>query len=327
MGKYKALTASMLALLFLAACGSSGMGDILGGGSNQSNRYEIRGTVESVDLNSRSIYLTNVTGYTSMLSNGGTSGGSTVRVYYDDQTSVDYQGRSYRPQDLERGDQVAARVDESGNSLLASSMTVVSDVSGGTNNGSYPNDTYGTTVRGTVRNVDTSRRTIEVDRGYGSSVIVEYDNATPVYFDGKTYRAADRERGDEIEIRTRDLGSGRLSAQDVTVTRNISGGTYGSGTGSSTSSSVVRGTVRYVDTSRRTIELESATWASGFNSGAGSGNRVVIQYDSNASVDVSGQLQPIAGLEQGDVIEVRVQNLGNGSLLADRIYLVRDVRR
>jgi hypothetical protein len=85
--------------------------------------------------------------------------------------------------------------------------------------------------------------------------------------------------------------------------------------------------VRSIDTARRTIELDSATWTSGFNSGAGNGSRVVIQYDPNTSVDVSGQLQPINGLEAGDVVEVRVQNLGNGSLLANRVYLIRDVRR
>ena len=68
----KSLATASLALILLAACGS--VGDVLGGGSDQD--YEIRGTVESVDLNSRSVWLSNVTGYTaSMLSN---TGGKTV---------------------------------------------------------------------------------------------------------------------------------------------------------------------------------------------------------------------------------------------------------
>ncbi|MGZ5433005.1 MAG: hypothetical protein ACXWH7_08765, partial [Thermoanaerobaculia bacterium] len=62
MNKPKALTAATLALLFLAACGSSGIGDILGGGTGASE-YEIRGTVDSVDTSSRVVHLTNVTGY------------------------------------------------------------------------------------------------------------------------------------------------------------------------------------------------------------------------------------------------------------------------
>jgi len=76
----KSLAAASLMLILLAACGS--VGDILGGGGSgqQQGTYEIRGTVDSIDLNSRSIYLTNVSGYTSMLSNGGNA----VRVYYDD---------------------------------------------------------------------------------------------------------------------------------------------------------------------------------------------------------------------------------------------------
>ncbi len=90
----KSLVAASFALILLAACGSSGIGDILGGGGNtQQSNYEIRGTVESVDLNSRSIFLSNVSGYTSMLSNGGNS----VRVYYDDGTPVEFNGQSYRP--------------------------------------------------------------------------------------------------------------------------------------------------------------------------------------------------------------------------------------
>lgn len=318
MTTHKTLMAGMLALLFLAACGSSGIDDILGGGggSGSSGNYQISGTVDSVDLNSRSLFLTNVSGYTSMLSSGGSSG-NTVRVYFDEQTTVDYQGRSYRPQDLERGDQVSVVVDESGNALLAERVSVISDVSGGS---TYP--TTGSTLRGTVRYVDTSRGTIEVDRGYGSTTMVEFTSSTPVYFDGRTYRVSDLERGDEIEIRVRDLGSGRVAAQDITVTRNVGSGT----SGSSSQMSTLRGTVRNVDTSRRTIELESASWISGFNTGVGGGSTVIVQYGANTGVNVSGQMHPINGLERGDVIEVRVQNLGGGTYVADQVWLVRDVR-
>ncbi len=224
----KSLVAASFALILLAACGSTGMGDILGGGgTNQQSNYEIRGTVESVDVNSRSIYLTNVSGYTSMLSNGGNS----VRVYYDDRTPVDFNGQSYRPSDLERGDQVSVRVDESGNDLKASSVTVTRDVSSGT--GSYPSGSYESTIRGTVRNVDTVRRT---------------------------------------------------------------------------------------------IELESTSWISGYNSGSGSGTRTIISYDTNIGVDVNGRTESVSGLERGDIVEVRVtRDANNSTLWAQRLVLVRDV--
>src|SRR5438045_750159 len=180
MNKYKSLAAISLALLLLGACSSSNGGGIFGSPSSNASNYDIRGTVDSVDTASRSIYLTNVSGYNSMLSSGGSSS-SNVRVYYDDRTTVEYQGKSYRPQDLERGDQVSARVGESNNRLFADTMTVTYNAGGTGTTSSYPSypssptsPSYPTTtsssVRGTVRNIDTSRRTIEVDRGYGSTV-------------------------------------------------------------------------------------------------------------------------------------------------------------
>ena len=329
MTKYKSLAALGLVLL-LAGCGSSGgMGDIFGGNNgntgNQQQAYELRGTVDSVDLNSRSVYLTNVSGYNSMLSSGG-SNGNNVRVYFDDRTPVDYQGRSYRPEDLERGDQVSVRVDESGNRLYATAMSVTYNAN--TSNNSYPNNSYpnngsyGTTFRGTVNSVDTSRRTITLDRGYGSYVTVEYDTSTPVYYNNQTYRAADLDRGDEIEIRGTDLGSNRFRASDITVTRNVGNGSYGS----SQNTSTLRGTVRYIDTSRRTIELGSTSWMSGFTTGTGSGGTITIGYDPSASVDVQGQLHPVSGLEAGDIIEVQVMNPNSSLPIASRITLIRNAR-
>lgn len=254
MNKYKSLAVLSLAVLLLGACASSDGGGIFGGGGSNQNNYEIRGTVDSVDLNSRTIYLTNVSGYnTSMLSGGGNS----VRVYYDDRTTVAYQGQNYRPQDLERGDEIAVRVDETGNnSLLAESVTVTRNVSAG---GISDNGSYGATLRGTVRNVDTGRRTIEIDRGFGSYVVAEYDNSSlPVYYNNQTYRVSDLERGDEVELRGRDLGNNRYLVSDVTVTRSIS-----SNNGNTSSQySTVRGTVRFVDANRRTLELESTSWIS-----------------------------------------------------------------
>ncbi|HEY0160093.1 MAG TPA: hypothetical protein VGF28_22590 [Thermoanaerobaculia bacterium] len=308
------------------------MGDILGGGGGgtTANNYEIRGVVDSVDTGSQSIWLRNVSGYSSMLSSGGSGAGNgkDVRVYFDNQTTVSYNGQSYRPEDLERGDEVLVRVDESGNRLMANSMTVTHNAAGNTSGSNWPGTNNSGTVRGTVRYIDTSRGTIELDRGSGmSTMMLDFDASTPVYFNGQTYRVGDLERGDEVEIRVRETGGTRVLAQDITVTRNVSGGFGNSGnSGSSTAQrSTIRGTVRSIDTARRTLELESASWISGFNTGAGTGtNRYTVQYDDNLQIDVNGRLHPMAGVERGDIIEVQVS--GNGSMYwAERAWLVRDV--
>jgi hypothetical protein len=308
----KTLAVAALTLVLAAACGSTGIGDILGGGSGSQN-YDISGTVDTVDLNSRSIYLTNVSGYSNNLMG---TGGNTVRVYYDDQTTVTYQGRNYRPQDLERGDQVRIRAGENGSQLIAESMDVTYNARGGMASGStIPS---GSTVHGIVRSIDTYNRTFTIDRGFGSNVVVSYNANTPVYFNNKTYSVSNLEVGDEIDIRATDLGSGRIGAQDITVTRSAS-----STSGSTTSASTIRGTVRSVDTVNRTITLESATWMSGFQSST-SGSIMTVRFDNATRVDYQGQLHPVTNLERGDVIDVQVSGSGS-SMFAQRIFLVRDV--
>jgi hypothetical protein len=332
MNRYKTLAAATLTLLLLAACGTSGngggIGDIFGGGSNNNATYDVRGTVDSVDTNNQVIYLTNVSGYNNASLNTGSRG--SVRIAYDNRTTLNYQGQTYRPDQLERGDEVTVRADQNGNQLIAESMDVTYNSRGGMasgSNGTY--GTYGSVMHGTVRSIDTYRHTISVDRGRGSYMTVEYNTNTPVSYNGRSYSATDLEPGDEIDIRTNDLGSGRLGAQDITVTRTVNGmgsnGTYGSSS-SSNSISTIRGTVYSVDTNNRTIQLDNTSWISGFRTNT-SNNRFVVRYDPNAMVDVNGQMSAVTGLERGDVVDVQVQNLGSSNYLAQRFVLVRNVRQ
>ena len=54
----------------------------------------------------------------------------------------------------------------------------------------------------------------------------------------------------------------------------------------------------------------------------------VVVYDpNNTNVDVSGRLNPVSGLERGDVIDVQVSNAGSSLPFAQRITLVRNVRQ
>lgn len=312
--KNAVLAASVFAVLLLASCGTTS--DILGGGGNNDTYGStVRGTVDSVDLNGHSILLTNASGYNASLSGGS---GNTVRVYYDNNTTVSYQGQSYRPENLDRGDQVDITVRQSGNQLIADSMTVTYNSASGTSGSStYPSSS----LTGTVRNVDTSRRQIELDRGYGSNVLVDYDTNTRVMYNGRSYLPGDLEVGDQVTISQRDIGSGRMVAQNIDVTRSMSSS---SGT-SSSQYATIRGTVRNVNTYNRTIDLEQANWISGFLP-SGRTSVVTVQYDTNAQVYVNGSLQPLSGLERGDVIEVQAQDMGNSMWRATRLTLVRDAR-
>src|SRR5205814_945585 len=78
-------------------------------------------------------------------------------------------------------------------------------------------------IRGTVGSVDTNSRTISIDPGYGSYVTVDWVSNTPVYFNGQTYAPGDLEVGDQVNVRVNGGNSSRASAQDITVTRSISG--------------------------------------------------------------------------------------------------------
>jgi predicted RNA-binding protein len=222
----KVIAAAAFALLVVAACSSSGgYGDIFGTNS----RYDIRGTVDSVDLNSRSIWLINTS---SSLASGG-SGGNAVRVYYDDRTTVSFNGRSYRPQDLERGDEVTVHASQSGNQVVAESMDVTynahgSMTSSGSSYPSYPSSNL-STIRGTVRSIDTYNHTITLEgtswvSGFrsttsGSVRTLSYDTNVRVDYNGQLYPIANLERGDVVDVQMANNGSNFV--QSIVVVRDV----------------------------------------------------------------------------------------------------------
>ena len=242
MNKYKTLAAATVALLLMAACGTSGnsIGDIFGGGGNPStSAYHIRGTVDSVDTRGQSILLTNVTGYNTNLNTGRNS---TLRVYYDNRTSLNYQGQNYRPDQLERGDEVTVSVNQSGNQLIAETMDVTYNTRGGMASGSsypssqYPSSNYPSqqylTIRGTIRNVDTRNQTIELDSpswisGFRTNTtssnrfVVRYDPNASVDYNGQMYPLTNLERGDVVDVQLQNLGTSSYIAQRLVLVRNV----------------------------------------------------------------------------------------------------------
>jgi hypothetical protein len=92
------------------------------GGGQYGN--ELRGAVGYVDPRARVITLDRG-GY------GNSYGGGDTRMRYDDRTTVEYQGRRYRPEDLERGDLVRIQARQWGqNEWLAERIWVERSVRG-----------------------------------------------------------------------------------------------------------------------------------------------------------------------------------------------------
>jgi hypothetical protein len=158
------------------------------------------------------------------------NGDDEIVLAYDDSTTVEFQGRTFRPEDLEPGDRILAEVSPSSRSSstpLVEEIQVLSDVSGGVgDNDDYNDPVADRELRGTVRYVDTQDRTVEVEtssRGFttgttGQSgvVVVHYDSQTVVEFEGRRYQPENLERGDTVEIEIRDVG-GRLLAEEILV--------------------------------------------------------------------------------------------------------------
>ena len=225
---------ALVAALVLTGCGSSGIGDILGGGTNTGgtstndpynrNINNVRGTVERVNTTERYIVVDSES-TTSNLRNGDDE----MVLYYDNNTRVEFQGKTFTPDDLEAGDRILADVDSNGSRLMVEEIQVLYDVTSNTSDDNYDdrydndndNDTYDTRtqeLRGTVRYVDTRDQTLELEPSTGRSglVVVHYDASTIVEFEGRRYKPENLERGDRVEVEVREL-NGRMIAEEILV--------------------------------------------------------------------------------------------------------------
>ncbi|HEY0591350.1 MAG TPA: hypothetical protein VGF40_06260 [Thermoanaerobaculia bacterium] len=124
---------ALAALLVLAAaCGGSGLGDLGGlggtigdilGSSGPSDESDVRGTVVSVTPSDRRIDLD--VAYVNNLRDN--QRGS---IYYDANTVVEFQNKQYRPEDLERGDEISVVGSNNNGRFVAERITVIRDVTG-----------------------------------------------------------------------------------------------------------------------------------------------------------------------------------------------------
>ena len=115
--------AILAAALTLAACGSVDLGDLGGilGSPSADKPSDISGTVTNVDTANQRIDL-NVA-YVNQLRQSNTTGS----VYYDSNTRVEYQSKTYNVTDLERGDEISVRGANNNGRYVASVITVTRD--------------------------------------------------------------------------------------------------------------------------------------------------------------------------------------------------------
>lgn len=128
--------AAVLMFAGVGACSSvGGLGNVLGsvlGGSNQ-----VSGSVQGVNTRYSQISIQQ-------------SNGQTVNLTYDNQTQVVYQNRNYPVTSLEYGDQVTARITNSGNNGNYTDLIQVDQSVSGTTGGTSNTQS----IEGNVRQVD-----------------------------------------------------------------------------------------------------------------------------------------------------------------------------
>ncbi len=91
-------------------------------GGSQGSQYggDVRGTIGFIDPRARVIEVDSVGG-----AGGGYGSNNRIRIRYDQRTVVQYQGRAYRPEDLDRGDLVRVQARQmSANDWLAERIVV-----------------------------------------------------------------------------------------------------------------------------------------------------------------------------------------------------------
>jgi hypothetical protein len=215
--------------------------------------------------------------------------------------------------------------------LLAScGSTDLGSILGGpqTSSSSGTSDLYGT-----VNSVDTRNQRIDLtvdDYNSTRNMTVYYDSRTRVTYQNQTGSPSQLERGDRVTVRMVNNGSGQAVADTITVTQSVSSSsTYPSGTPSgtypsTTSTGRVTGTVNYIDTSARLINV-NASYVTGLRTS--SNNTFTIYYDTRTRVMYQGRTYAPEDLERGDQIDVTTYASSNGQYVADTINVTRNVRQ
>jgi hypothetical protein len=139
-----------------ACSGAGGLGNVLGSVLGQGQQGgQVTGYVQSVDPRSQQVYLQQ-------------QNGQTLALAYDNNTQVVYQNQRYNVTNLERGDQVTARVQSTNNGGYYTDYVQV-DQSVSTVNGGQNVQT----LQGTVRAIDPNNGLFTLDLQNGNRVTVQ----------------------------------------------------------------------------------------------------------------------------------------------------------
>ena len=213
--------------------------------------------------------------------------------------------------------------------LSACGSTDLGGILGGGQASSAPQS--GADVYGTVSAVDTRNSRIDITLdNYGGSRSIYYDSRTRVTYQGQTGNPSQLERGDRVSIRMAGTGNNAV-ADLITVTQSVSDTgnsstypTYPTNPSNTTATGRVTGTVNYIDTSARLINL-TASYMNGLRNSTNN-NAYTVYYDARTRVLYQGRTYNVEDLERGDVIDVTTYARGN-QYIADTVTVTRNVRQ
>lgn len=181
-------------------------------------------------------------------------------VVYAASTPVYWEGRTYQPADLDRGDVIRARVVEDRyGTLTTDRIDVVESVQ--SRDGGY-DDPYDDDRRpdqvgdlsGEIDRVDSERREIVLRTSAGDRLIA-YDERTRVFYQGQEYEPGNLERGDLVEVDTTTSSGTRYAlATRIDVTRSVQDRT---GYDDRPGAEQVAGTVDWIDHRRGEFGLRT----------------------------------------------------------------------
>ena len=145
-----------LALASVGVCSQAGslgsvLGSVLGGGGQQQGR-QVTGIVRQVDTRNQQLALQQ-------------SNGQTIALVYDNRTKVVYQNREYTVANLENGDQVTARVQQTQNGSYYTDLVQVDQSVSTSTGSSSTNSGQVQSLQGVVRRVDTANGWFQIDGG------------------------------------------------------------------------------------------------------------------------------------------------------------------
>jgi exosome complex RNA-binding protein Csl4 len=154
--------ATIAALALSTACSQLGqLGSVLGTGT-QPQSGQVSGTVQGVDTRNQQLVLQ-------------ATNGQQVALLFDQQTQVTYQNRNFAVTNLERGDRVTARIQQTQNGGYYTDLVQVDESVSGTGT-AYP--ASGSTSSGTVQSLQGTVRQVDRQNGLFTIDIGNYNTLT-----------------------------------------------------------------------------------------------------------------------------------------------------